>query len=95
MSKKFKYGNNEKMPWVLPFSFFDEIIKNLGRVFSTTDLTDLWISFDSEAAKEYEELRGRNWRAVVGKRLKQYSVELQKIEQVSPGNVSPARWKKQ
>jgi hypothetical protein len=95
MDYKFNYGSSRKMPWDLPFSFFDDIISKFGNVFSTTDLTDLWIDLDPVAAKEYEEMRGRNWRAVVGKRLKQYSIEREKIEQITPGNVTPARWRKQ
>lgn len=94
MAYKFYYGDSKHMPWELPFSFFDDIIMNFGNIFSTTDLTDLWIEPDPDAAKEYEELRGRNWRALVGKRLKQYSVEQQLIEQITPSKVSPARWRK-
>jgi hypothetical protein len=44
-----------------------------------------------------EDLKGwspRNWRSVVGKAIKRYSVHTNKIRQVSPANESPARWKK-
>lgn len=37
----------------------------------------------------------RNWRALIGKALKRFAVETNKVKQVSPPDESPARWEKQ
>ncbi|HMQ69813.1 MAG TPA: hypothetical protein PKA90_12635 [Ignavibacteria bacterium] len=36
----------------------------------------------------------RNWRSVIGKAIKRFSVETGKIKQISPAEESPARWEK-
>lgn len=36
----------------------------------------------------------RNWRAVIGKAIKRFSVETNLIKQISKVNESPARWEK-
>jgi hypothetical protein len=44
-----------------------------------------------------EELKGyspRNYRSVIGKAVKRFSVETNKIKQISPPDESPARWEK-
>jgi hypothetical protein len=46
---------------------------------------------DVNRVKSYSE---RNWRAVIGKAIKRFSVETNKIKQVSPVDESPARWEK-
>ncbi len=46
---------------------------------------------DVERVKSFSE---RNWRSVIGKAIKRYSVETNKIKQISPASESPARWEK-
>lgn len=56
-------------------------------------IAELENRFPAEVAslKAYSE---RNWRSVIGKAIKRYSVETNRIEQVSPSTESPARWEK-
>lgn len=65
-----------------------------GNAFTTFTI----VSFlEKNEAVLVDDLKGwspRNWKSVVGKKLKKYSVETNKIKQVSPANESPARWKK-
>jgi hypothetical protein len=46
---------------------------------------------DVKRIKSYSE---RNWRAVIGKAIKRFSVETNLIKQVSEAKESPARWEK-
>ena len=46
---------------------------------------------DVNRVRSYSE---RNWRAVIGKAIKRFSVETNKIKQVSSVDESPARWEK-
>ncbi len=46
---------------------------------------------DVNRVKSYSE---RNWRAVIGKAIKRFSVETNNIRQVSSVEESPARWEK-
>lgn len=46
---------------------------------------------DIKAIRSYSE---RNWRAVIGKAIKRFAVETNRIKQVSPPEESPARWEK-
>jgi hypothetical protein len=79
----FYYGKSNAMPWDFPFSFFDKFISNMSGTFSTFDFIDKWNRLDHYAAEEYAELRGRNWRAILGKRLKDYSLRKKRITQIS------------
>jgi hypothetical protein len=46
---------------------------------------------DVKRVKSYSE---RNWRAVIGKAIKRFSVETNLIKQISDTKESPARWEK-
>lgn len=46
---------------------------------------------DVERVKSYSQ---RNWRAVIGKAIKRFSVETNMIKQISEVDESPARWEK-
>lgn len=46
---------------------------------------------DAERIKSYSE---RNWRSVIGKAIKRFSVETNLIKQISPASESPARSEK-
>ena len=46
---------------------------------------------DVNRVKSYSE---RNWRSVIGKAIKRFSVETNLIKQISPSNETPARWEK-
>ncbi len=46
---------------------------------------------DVQKIKDYSE---RNWRAVIGKAIKRFSVETNLIKQISRVEESPARWEK-
>lgn len=62
-------------------------------VFSTLLFIDIWEIVDKSSKQDFERSRGRNWRALVGKDLKKYSLNTGKIQQITPSNISPARWK--
>jgi hypothetical protein len=90
------YGNSDNLPWTLPFGFVKEVLTRFpAQVFSTVEFINQWKRVDPIAVKDYEEMRGRNWRAIVGKLLKQYMIETSKIIQITPPGVSPARWRRQ
>jgi len=46
---------------------------------------------DVSRVKSYSE---RNWRSIIGKAIKRFSVETNLIKQISPGSETPARWEK-
>lgn len=56
-------------------------------------ISELEKSFPNEVqrVKSYSE---RNWRSVIGKAIKRFSVETNIITQISPPDESPARWEK-
>ena len=73
----------------------DECIKAIPSNNFTTIrvISELEKRFSSDVAKvrSYSE---RNWRSVIGKAIKRYSVETNKIKQISLRDESPARWEK-
>ena len=87
----------ETINWELPTSIIDKVIENFKsnktEVFSTIEFIETWERMDKSAITEFEKLRGRNWRAIVGKALKKYSNETRKFRQITPPQVSPARWR--
>jgi len=81
--------------WELPLNVIEEVISKLSpdvKVFSTIEFIKMWEKIDKKSVNEYEELRGRNWRAIIGKLLKKYSYDTSKIRQITPAHISPARW---
>ena len=65
-----------------------------GRLFNTLRVVDILVNQESEVIEELQEWSPRNWRAVIGKAIKRYALETNLIDQVSPPQESPARWKK-
>lgn len=86
-----------KIEWELPNSIIDSVIEKIQssktEVFSTIEFIELWKRIDSDSVTEFENLRGRNWRAIVGKALKKHSNEKRKFRQITPPHISPARWR--
>lgn len=83
--------------WELPTSLIEKVVEEIQskktEVFSTLEFIDYWEKQDKTSISEFEKLRGRNWRAIVGKALKKYSNETRKFRQITPPHVSPARWR--
>ncbi|MFZ1320697.1 MAG: hypothetical protein WAT71_04000 [Ignavibacteria bacterium] len=83
--------------WELPTSIIDKVIgvikANNTEVFSTIEFIETWERVDKKTMDEFEKLRGRNWRAIVGKAIKKYSIDTNKFRQITPPQVSPARWR--
>ena len=86
-----------KIDWELPTSIIEKVIdvikEKKSEVFSTIEFIEIWGNLDMSSVSEFEKLRGRNWRAIVGKALKKYSNETRKFRQITPPQVSPARWR--
>lgn len=73
----------------------EEAIKLLGRdSFTTFNLITILEQNYGELVSDIKNWSERNWRAIIGKAIKRYSVETNKIRQVSPASETPARWKK-
>ncbi len=73
----------------------ENAINQLGRnSFNTLHLIEVLESQESELIKDIKSWSERNWRSVVGKAIKRYSVQTNKISQISPPTESPARWKR-
>lgn len=83
--------------WDLPSSIIGDVVKRFEskktEVFSTIEFISEWKDMDLNSQEEFEKLRGRNWRALIGKALKKYSNETSKFRQITPPHVSPARWR--
>ncbi len=86
-----------RIDWELPTTLIDEVVEMIQskktEVFSTIEFIETWERLDKSSISEFEKLRGRNWRAIVGKALKKYSNETRKFRQITPPQVSPARWR--
>ncbi|MFH2037352.1 MAG: hypothetical protein ABIJ45_13180 [Candidatus Zixiibacteriota bacterium] len=65
-----------------------------GNLFNTLRIVELLKKQEPVVIEELQEWSPRNWRAVIGKAVKRYAVETNKIDQASPPTESPARWKK-
>jgi hypothetical protein len=81
--------------WEIPDEIIIKVIsifKKDRQVFSTIEFIDKWDEMNHKEVVDYEKLRGRNWRAILGKRLKRYSNSSGEIRQITPGHISPARW---
>jgi len=66
----------------------------LSKHFTTLRVVDELLKIfpnDVERVKSYSE---RNWRSVIGKAIKRFSVETNLIKQISHSSESPARWEK-
>ena len=73
----------------------ENAINQLGRnSFNTLHLIEVLEKHESELIKDIKSWSERNWRSVVGKAIKRYSVQTNKISQISPTTESPARWKR-
>jgi len=62
--------------------------------FTTLTIVDYLVEKEPQLINDLKGWSPRNWRSVVGKAIKRYSVKTKKIKQVSPADESPARWKK-
>jgi|GEM_PF-1341365 hypothetical protein len=73
----------------------EEAINLLGRnSFNTFQLIEVLEQHHSEMISDIKNWSERNWRAIIGKAIKRYSIQTNKISQASPPNETPARWKK-
>jgi hypothetical protein len=65
-----------------------------GKTFNTLHVLEILIDQENEAVGEVRIWSSRNWRALIGKAIKRFAVETNKIDQISPASESPARWRK-
>ena len=65
-----------------------------GRLFNTLRVVDILKRHEPDVIEELQGWSPRNWRSVIGKAIKRYAIETSKIDQASPPDESPARWKK-
>jgi cytidylate kinase len=76
-------------------SVIEKAIEKLGRdSFTTFHLIDIFEIHEKDLVIDIQGWSERNWRSIFGKAIKRYSVQTNKIRQVSPPNETPARWKK-
>ena len=79
----------------IPNSVIEKGINSIQRdAFTTLTIVDYLVKNETQMIDDLKGWSPRNWRSVVGKAIKRYSVETNKIKQVSPADESPARWKK-
>jgi hypothetical protein len=79
----------------IPNSVIEEALSSFERdAFTTLTVVDYLEKNHNSLVEDLKGWSPRNWRSVVGKKLKVYSLETNKIKQVSPSSESPARWKK-
>lgn len=62
--------------------------------FNTLHVIEKLIELEFGAVEELKNWSSRNWRSSIGKAIKRFSVETNKIDQISPSDESPARWRK-
>lgn len=62
--------------------------------FTTLKVVDELSKQYPESVDKVKSFSERNWRAVIGKAVKRFSVETIRIKQISPSDESPARWEK-
>lgn len=84
--------------WELPTQLIKNVVTKISEdpnaeIFSTLDFIATWEIVDKESQQDFEKVRGRNWRALVGKAIKKYSIESGIFRQITPPHVSPARWR--
>lgn len=73
----------------------ENAINRLGRnSFNTFHLIEELEKQEVELISDIKSWSERNWRSIIGKAIKRYSVQTNKINQVSPASETPARWKK-
>jgi len=77
----------------------NEMVKNAvneisGKLFNTLKVVDILKKQEPDVIEELQGWSPRNWRSVIGKAIKRYAVETSRIDQASPPDESPARWKK-
>lgn len=73
----------------------ENAINQLGRnSFNTFHLIEVLETHENELITDIKSWSVRNWRSIIGKAIKRYSVQTNKISQISPPNETPARWKK-
>lgn len=65
-----------------------------SKYFTTLAVVDLLLKNENDAVEKVKSSSPRNWRALIGKAIKRYSVETSKVKQISPDGESPARWEK-
>lgn len=87
------YQINWEVPTALTDKVIDKIKSTKAEVFTTLEFISCWEKLDKKSLMEFEKLRGRNWRAIVGKEIKKYSINTRKFRQITPPHVSPARWR--
>ena len=66
--------------WELPTQIIKNVVTKISEdpnaeIFSTLDFIATWEIVDKESQQDFEKVRGRNWRALVGKAIKKYSIE--------------------
>jgi hypothetical protein len=65
-----------------------------SKYFTTLRVIDELIKSFPEVVERVRSYSERNWRSVIGKAIKRFSVETNLIKQISPASESPARWEK-
>lgn len=65
-----------------------------SKTFTTLHVLEVLIDQENEAVGEVRTWSSRNWKALIGKAIKRFATETSKIDQVSPPQESPARWRK-
>lgn len=73
----------------------EKAVNNIpGRTFNTLHVIEQLIVLENEAVGEVKSYSSKNWRGLIGKAVKRFAVQTNKIEQISPSDESPARWRK-
>ena len=79
----------------IPDSVIEQALASIQRdAFTTLTVVEYLEKNHDALVQDLQGWSPRNWRSVVGKKIKAYSLKTNKIKQVSPSDESPARWKK-
>lgn len=65
-----------------------------GRIFNTLQVAEILYKSENDTVEELINRSSYPWKGFIGRALKRYSVETNKIDHISPADESPARWKK-
>jgi len=80
---------------ILKNSILSEIINSIsGKHFTTYTVVNKLESNYQDIFNEMKRNSRRNYQAVIGTAIKRFSIETNKIKQISSRDESPARWEK-
>ncbi len=80
---------------IITDQIIEEVVNLLPeRIFTTLHFIEKLEHLYFELVEEGRNKAPDSWRGLIGKRLKKFATNTHKIDQISPPDESPARWRK-